>query len=620
MIFEAKETHSMSEIAWHTWSEEAFADARAQDRPILLSLVAPWCQYCRAMDEQTYGNEALVQYINENFVAIRVDSDRRPDINARYTQGGWPSTCILTGEGDLLWGGTFVPPDGMAQLLSSVLDSYRRDKNGLAQHVQQIRQQVRERNAAPPLDPNSPISPEIPTGVLLGAKFEFDFAFGGFGHNGQKFPHVDTTEFVLEQYARTVQAGEPDADLRFILDRTLSHLATGGLWDAHDGGFFRYAQTPDWRNPQIEKLLEDNAQVARIYIRAYQLLGEEAWKTHAQKTLEYLTTHLRLEDKPVFGGSQEADAEYYAQPIAERSEWNPPAVDTTVFAGANAHAVRAFVAWWAVTGDAEALASARAALDYVLAHLVGDDGVVSHFEPADPDDLESAGRVPTGLLSDAADVAAACLDLYEAGQGVSYLDTAEEIATWVRGHLEDPNAGGLFDAPVRPDAIGNLKVPARDVRDNMRMADGLFRLFLATGEDEHAKLAQRILQSFQPAAPQLGFFGASLALAIERAALPPVLVYVLGTVGDAKTDALLAAAHRPYRFERFVQPLDPANEDDAAHIENLGFDATLAPIAHVQVAATPLAPTVDPETLVETIRGAVWDNPGAVLDALAEEA
>ena len=140
----------MSQIAWRAWSDEAFAEAREQDKPILLSLTAPWCQFCAAMDEQTYGNEAIAGYISENFVAVRVDSDKRPDVNARYTQGGWPSTCLLSPDGDILWGGTFVPADGFAQLLPQFLGEFKNNKQGLAQHTAQLREQLKaeQRRAA----------------------------------------------------------------------------------------------------------------------------------------------------------------------------------------------------------------------------------------------------------------------------------------------------------------------------------------------------------------------------------------------------------------------------------------------------------------------------------------
>jgi uncharacterized protein YyaL (SSP411 family) len=594
---------TMTEIAWRPWSEEAFADAKQADKPVLLALSATWCQFCQSMDEQTYGNEAIAQYINENFIPLRVDTDKRPDINTRYAQGGWPSTCILTPEGDLLWGGTFVPPDQMAQLLPQVKSQFDNNKPGVQQHVSQLREQIRQQNTPPPLDQSIQITPDIPFGVMLGIKHNFDFAFGGFGHNGSKFPHVDAVEFTLEQYSRSVQAGSEDGDLLLMIDRTLHGIAEGGMHDPGAGGFFRYAQTPDWRDPQVEKLLEDSAQIARVFARAYQLTDDDRWKEVAEKTLRYMDETLYDSENGTWGNSQYADAEYYAQPLAERAEWNPPTVDPTVYAGPNALAVRAHVAWWQATGDSAALAWAKKGLDFIVANLIKPDGAVDHYFPMG-DDTTPGDRIPTGLLSDAADVSAACLDLYEAGQGVEYLERAEDIANWVKGHLEDPRGGGLFDSVVRPDGVGNLKVGSKDVPDNMQMADALLRLFLATGEEEHARLAQRILQSFLPAVPQLGFFGAGYALAAERALLPPILVHVLGPVGDPRTAELTAAAHRAYRFERFVQPLDPSNEEDAEHIENLGYPAPSEPVAYVCVATKCLDPVSDPAQLTEVVRTA----------------
>jgi Highly conserved protein containing a thioredoxin domain len=597
----------MTQINWRPWSDEVFADARAADKPVLLSLHAVWCQWCRTMDEQTYGNEAIAQYIDDSFVPVRVDTDKRPDIYARYQQGGWPSTVLLTPEGDVLWAGTFVPPDGMAQLLPQVLNAFKNDKRGLEQMVANQREQIRQqRENTPALDPSLPVTPEVVRNALLSSKFMFDFAFGGFrgDQNPAKFPHTDVVELFLEQQSRIPHTGIEDDDLAIVINKTLSGMADGGLHDREAGGFFRYTQTPDWRDPHHEKLLEDNALVARVFARAYQLTGDERWKDVSAKTLRYLDTTLYNAETGTWGGSQAADAEYYAQPIEERKEWNPPRVDPTVLAGPNALAVRAHVAWWQATGDAAALAMGKKGMDFVLENLLQPDGAINHFLPAEEEDAERAGRIPTGLLGDAADVTAACLDLYEAGQGVQYLESAEEIANWVRGHLEDPRAGGLFDSVTYPNAVGTMKIGTKDVTDNMQMADALLRLFLATGEEEHARLAQRILQAFLPAAPQLGYYAAGFALATERALLPPILVHILGQAEDKGTRALVSAAHRVYRFERFVQVLDPTNEDDAEHIENLEYPKPDKPTAYVCVGTRCLEPVTTPDALAELVKSA----------------
>jgi uncharacterized protein YyaL (SSP411 family) len=589
----------MSQISWRVWGEDAFSEAREQDRPILLSIVAPWCQFCKAMDEQTYGNEAIAQYIADNFVPVRVDSDRRPDVNARYTQGGWPSTCLLTPEGDLLWGGTFVPADGLAQLLPQFLGEFKNNKQGLAQHVAQLREQLRQNNASAPLDLSVPVSPEIPFGVLMSAKFEFDFAFGGFGHGGQKFPHTDGLELVMEQFAKSVQAGEPDGDLQLMLERTFMGLANGALHDGLDGGFFRYTQAPNWQNPQFEKLLEDNAQLLRTISRAYSQAGSDGLKGVAEKTFGYLQSQLYDVDRGLWGGSQFADAEYYAQDADGRKVRSAPAVDKTVLTGPNAQAARACVAYWGASGDASALVAARKAVDYLWENHREVGGALKRH------DGEGA---PVGLLADTARLAAACLDLYEAGQGITYLDRAESLVKWAGERLSDPVGGGLWDAPVYPDALGNLKVGARDAGDNMLIADTLSRLFLLTGDESHVQSAEKLIKAFQPAVPNLGFFAAPVALAIERMASLPLLVHVVGAPSDEKTKALVAAAHRPYRFERVVQPLDPSDEDDAALIDQLGYSAEGGPTAFSMFVSpqgeSRLAPTTDPDTLVETLRSA----------------
>jgi hypothetical protein len=508
---------------------------------------------------------------------------------------------VLTPEGDVIWGGTFVPPDAMAQLLPQVLNAFHNDKQNLAQHIAQQREQIKQQVTSPPLNSALTVTADIMRNALAGVKMNFDFANGGFGKE-QKFPHTEAIELCLQQYAHSVAAGAADGDLRIVIDKTLAGMADGGLHDQALGGFFRYTQTPDWREPHHEKLLEDNAQIARTYARAHQLLGDDRWREIAEKTLRYLEEALYDPERGVWGGSQDADEEYYAQPLAERAEWNPPAVDRTVLCGPNAQAARAHVAWWQAAGDAAALGKARRAVDFLLASLRRDDGSFAHFLPASGASDEVNGKVPSGLLGDAADLAAACLDLYEAGQGVTYLSQAERIAEWVRGHLEDPRGGGLFDTTTSQDAIGNLKYPTKDLVDNMQMADALLRLFLATGEEEHAHLAQRTLQCFIPASAQLGFFGVSFALAAERALLPPILVHVLGRPDEARP--LLEAAHRPYRFQRFVQPLDPNDAEDAEHIENLGYPTPDRPTAHVCVATTCLDPTSDPAALSELVRTA----------------
>ena len=581
---------NMSLVQWRPWSDASFEDARDQDKPVLLSIVAKWCQFCAQLDSDVYANEAIASYINENYIPVRVDSDVRPEINARYTQGGWPSTCILTGEGDLLWGGNALPREHMAQLLPQVLGQYRGDKNALNAHITQLRLQVRQQNTPPAFDPSAPLQPQLPLHILMASKFEFDFAFGGFGHSGQKFPHVDVLALVADALVRSYREGAGDPDLRFMLDRTLMSLTRGELHDSVNHGFFRYCQTADWRNPMIEKLLDDNASIARTAARVYQATGDSAWLDVATDTLGYLDTQLAI-DGAGYGSSQYADGEYYSQPEEERREWNSPAIDETFVSGANAQAARAWYSYWQATGDAAALDKAVAIMDRV-ANLVAEDGCPRHSE---------ADGSSEGLLVDAARVLAASVDLYEAGVGDKWLMLAELVAVWMQNRLVDRAGGAFHDHPVREDALGHLKFGTKDLPDNMIAADAFLRLFLATGEDEYRTTGTQNITALQVAAPQMGFLAAGLALASIRALAMPVIVHIVGSPDDKRTKDLVAAAHRPARLERFVQVLDPTNEADREHIDNLEYEVTDIPTAYPRIGENPLAPTIDAETLRETV-------------------
>ena len=582
----------MSSINWRAWSAEAFADARAADKPVLLSLTAPWCLFCQGMDEQTYSNDAIGQYINDNLVPVRVDSDKHPEINTRYTQGGWPSTCILTGEGDLIWGGTFVPADGFAQLLPQLLSEYRNNKQGLATHIAQQREQVRQQNSPPPLDTTQELSLEISNFANLNVKHFFDFAFGGFKLNTQKFPQIEALELALAHYTRSSLYGYPDNDMRFVFERSLEAMSEGGLQDPIDGGFFRYTQNVDWGAPQPEKVLEDNAQIARVYTHAYQVTGNPDHLIVADRTLAYLESKLYDKLSGTWAGSQLANSEYYSR--EDRAVGGPPEVDKTVYTGANASMVRTLVSYWQATGSREHLSRAKLAMDSLRSNVLNKEGVLIHFFP-------NKGDSPKGLLCDITRMTAANIDLYEAGQGTAYLDAAQSLADYTLANLEDAIAGGIFDHLVLPSAVGNLKVGSKDVGDNVQMADSLLRLFLLTGEEKYAQCAQRVLQSFQPAVQNLGFFASALAMATERALLPPVVVHVLGNPSDPAFQALLQAAHKPYRHDRVILPLNPEDEEDASYIEELGYEKPTGPIAYPHLSTTALPPTSDPAILTETV-------------------
>src|SRR5690242_17903064 len=187
------------QIRWQEWTDAAFAQARAEDKPILLAISAVWCHWCHVMDETTYSSQDVIDAINERYVAVRVDNDRRPDINARYNQGGWPTTAILTPDGDLLKGATYVPPDQMHLLLTQV-DAFYGDpdrRQAIAQHLSDARAR---RSAAREPDRGA-LKGDIPDRIFSFLDANFDERYGGFGTD-QKFPQTNALHFLLDRWAR----------------------------------------------------------------------------------------------------------------------------------------------------------------------------------------------------------------------------------------------------------------------------------------------------------------------------------------------------------------------------------------------------------------------------------
>ncbi len=326
-------------INWRPWEKEIFAKAIKENKPILLDISATWCHWCHVMDEKTYQDDGVVKFIEENFVPVRVDTDERPDINARYNQGGWPTTVFLTPLGEIITGGTYTDPDELVELAEKVYEIYHR--------------------LAGPVGSNPIISRETKGSTLNDAtagekrvyfikhreiflkKFEqilldsFDPVYGGFGLRGPKFPHVEALDYCLVKYQR-------DGDYRFrqILTKSLEGLSEHGLFDHLEGGFFRYATDSAWQVPHFEKMLLDNARLACLYFDSYRFLGDRSFLEVSRKTINFIRNWLYDPDEGGFYAAVAADEEYYqlvsrGERLAFRKEKEKPAVDEMIYADLN---------------------------------------------------------------------------------------------------------------------------------------------------------------------------------------------------------------------------------------------------------------------------------------------
>ncbi len=299
-------------VEWYPWCEEAFARARAEDKPILLDIGAVWCHWCHVMDRESYENPEIASIINAHFVAIKVDRDERPDVDVRYQravsaitgQGGWPLTAFLTPEGQVFFGGTYFPPDaamgrpGFRQVLVAVAEFYRSKRAEAYAYADKLVQALRRLGEA--RSSEDELSPSLLSEAVGQILRQFDVQHGGFD-GPPKFPHPTALELLLRYYDRT---GEPQALL--AVTRTLEKMGRGGVYDQIGGGFHRYAVDASWTVPHFEKMLYDNAGLLRAYVCAYQATGRAFFKEIAEGILAYVTTTW-LDPAGGFYASQDAD-------------------------------------------------------------------------------------------------------------------------------------------------------------------------------------------------------------------------------------------------------------------------------------------------------------------------
>ena len=298
-------------MQWLPWGEEAFARARAEDKPILLDIGAVWCHWCHVMDRESYENPDLAALLNAHFVCIKVDRDERPDVDLRYQravqaltgQGGWPLTAFLTPEGDVFFGGTYFPPDDRfgRQSFRTVLEKVREIFHAQREKVTGSGREVRDHVSA--------LLREAASGALTPALLEqgaermakmFDFRHGGFGSQ-PKFPHPSAVDFLLARWWDSGQGW-----LREIVEKTLAGMAEGGVCDQIGGGFHRYSVDERWIVPHFEKMAYDNAELLKVYLHAFAALGDRRFGTAAQGIVDW-TLEVLAEPEGGFGASQDAD-------------------------------------------------------------------------------------------------------------------------------------------------------------------------------------------------------------------------------------------------------------------------------------------------------------------------
>jgi len=601
--------HAANPVDWYPWGPEALERARLEDRPILLSVGYSACHWCHVMERESFENTEIAALMNELFVCIKVDREERPDIDQVYMKavqamtgrGGWPMTVFLTPQGRPIYAGTYFPPEdrgpipGLAKVLAGVARAYAERREEVLASAQRVadflnQENADERSAVPPTEEAVIVAAEGLASVM-------DSEYGGFGE-APKFPGAACLTLLLD-----AQRSAPDAERARMIKLSLDRMASGGIYDHIGGGFHRYSVDRRWRVPHFEKMLYDQALLAKLYLDAWCVFREPGYAGVVAGILDYV---LREMTDPAGGyyATQDADSDgkegkffvWTREEIAEVLGADTAELFCEVYgvtSGGNFEGLS--VLCRAISPDElrERLGSGAVAAEEILARSRvrlyerreqrarpgRDEKIVTDWNGlmisamaiagrlfARPDYLESAARAADfvraqlfkgsrarhifadgsgrveGFLDDYAFFGRGCLDLFEAGGRREDFETAESCARELLRGFEDKVRGGFFFTSSSGEP---LVARTRDLIDgavpsgNSVAAELLLRTWVLTGKDEYRRAGERVLCTFGGEAVDNPYGGSHLLSVVVRSRRGWATVVI---VGDGPRDCAIERA------------------------------------------------------------------------------
>jgi uncharacterized protein YyaL (SSP411 family) len=662
--------HAENPVDWYPWGQEALEKARAEDKPIFLSIGYSACHWCHVMAHESFEDEHMATILNEHFVSVKVDREERPDLDRIYMSavqaltgsGGWPMSVFLTPDGRPFYGGTYFPPaprygmPSFTQVLLAVADAWRNRRQELVQGGEQLAASIRRQmSVTSNLKPET-LKPETLDTAMENLWGRFDSVHGGWGA-APKFPQPMALEFLLRYHH-----GTGDRRALQMVTKTLDAMARGGMYDQLGGGFHRYSVDDHWLVPHFEKMLYDNAQLARVYLHAWQVTGEPFYRIITEETLDYV---MREMTDP-FGGfysTQDADSEgeegkffvwtsdevravlgdqadpfLSAYDVTERgnastgsahglegknilelvgsveerkalagachrlfevrAERIHPGRDDKVLTSWNGLMLAAFAEAARVLERGDYREVAERNVEFLLSELRTPDGRLYHTWKAGV----AKGK---GFLEDYTYLIEGLIELYQTTFDPRWYVAAHELAEAMIEHFSAPE--GFYDTSddhealiVRPREMQDNAVPS----GNAMAALVLSRLAGLAVEPRYLELARGMLAPMQEmqARYPLGF--AQWLIALDYALAHPREVAIVGDAEAADTRALLGVCATGYRPHQIVALGEPGVEPATVPVlEGRGLIDGRA-TAYVCTDSVCQAPVTGPEELLKLIERA----------------
>ncbi len=610
--------HAHKPVDWYPWGDEALARAKAEDKPIFLSIGYSACHWCHVMERESFETQEVADVLNAHFIPIKVDREERPDLDDLYMdavqtltgRGGWPMSVWLTPELQPFYGGTYFPPQsrggmpGFIPLLERIALLWKDQRSDVVAQAEELTVELKRQAALQ-------AGTEVPGEALFERALQqlregFDPRWGGFGP-APKFPQQMAIELILRRGSETDQA---------MARRTLDAMWEGGMYDHLGGGFARYSVDGQWLVPHFEKMLYDNAQLVCCYLAAYQKFGEARYAEIARETLDYLLRDMR-DPSGGFHSAEDADSEgeegrfyvftpaqvedvlhgdaaefcaafgitpdgnfehgtsvlhrYSRYPKREfdearlkdlrtdlrlvRDQRVRPGKDDKVLAAWNGLALSAFARGYQVLGDDRYRAAAVALGEFIHRELW--DGTALYRV------WRGGQRHTVGFLEDEAAVALGMVDLYESVFDAKWLRFAETLADRFRARFEDTKEGGFYSSEEgQADLLFRLK-PAFDnaiPTGNTLAAHALLRLAQHLEREDLRTSALGVFKAFGPFMQRAPRAFLALLAALDHAHREPLEVVLAGAPDSEGTRALLAEIHQRFLPHRALSMVvaDPA--------------------------------------------------------------